>query len=115
MKYAFNIWIPIQNVVKQNSLFYILLSHHIANDDIKTESISTANSSVKQFSSGHKISLLYSPKRIISGVNFNKKKRLVTKKITLLYFQLISFMDLLRIMLPKSALVLISVLFQTNT
>lgn len=80
MKYAFNLWVPIQNVVPKNSMFYVPLSHHLPDSKIKTASISTLDSSVKRFSSGHKIGLLYSPKQIVEGVDFSKKRRLVTKK-----------------------------------
>ena len=77
VKYAFNIWIPVLNVVESNSMFFIPMSHLIPDEEIKTKVVPTEESSVARFSSGHQIGLLYSPKTITDGVDLHSKERMV--------------------------------------
>lgn len=76
MKFQHNIWTPILNVTERNSLSYVPQSHLIPDDAIKVQKIEENISGVKRFSNGHKIGLAYMPKKIISGVDFTKVKKL---------------------------------------
>jgi ectoine hydroxylase-related dioxygenase (phytanoyl-CoA dioxygenase family) len=67
-----NIWTPIIGIDKLNTLNFIPESHLIKNEDIKTINIDDQHT--KKYSNGHKIGLMYSPKKIISGVDFTKKE-----------------------------------------
>jgi ectoine hydroxylase-related dioxygenase (phytanoyl-CoA dioxygenase family) len=76
IKKQFNFWFPIKNLSKKNSMKYIPFSHKLEDRDIITKDIEMKESGVKKFSVGHKIGLLYKPKKIISGVDFTKQKNL---------------------------------------
>tara|TARA_Y100001970_G_C14259345_1_gene878514 strand:+ start:5067 stop:5840 length:774 start_codon:yes stop_codon:yes gene_type:complete len=76
IKKQFNFWFPIKNLTKKNSMMYIPYSHKIDDKKIKTKTISSEKSGVERFSTGHKIGLLYNPKKIIEGVDFNCQKSL---------------------------------------
>ena len=76
IKKQHNFWFPIYNCTEKNSMKYIPFSHKIPDRSIKVEKISEDKSSVKRFSTGHKLGLVYSPKKIVSGVNFSKQKNL---------------------------------------
>ena len=76
IKKQFNFWFPVKNLTVKNSMKYVPRSHRLKDEEIKVESISPENSGVKKFSIGHKIGLLYNPKRIISGVDFTKQQTL---------------------------------------
>jgi ectoine hydroxylase-related dioxygenase (phytanoyl-CoA dioxygenase family) len=69
---AVNFWVPIKNVTPESTLRYVPESHLIPDDSIST--INEDDSSVARFSAGHKIGLLYSPKKIISGVDLTKNE-----------------------------------------
>ena len=69
VRHCYNIWVPIQGVNEQNGLKYIPGSGAIPTEAIELESIDEQESGVARFSDGHKIGLLYSPKRIVSGVD----------------------------------------------
>lgn len=64
---AFNIWMPVLNVIGANSIRYIPGSADIPDEEIITEPVS--DGAVEKGSDGHKIGLLYAPKRIIGGVD----------------------------------------------
>jgi len=72
MDQSINFWVPILNVSAENVMRYIPDSHLIPDAQIETES--KADDSVQRFSSGHKIGLLYAPKRITSGVDLDVSK-----------------------------------------
>ena len=69
-----NIHIPIKNYVSGSALRYIEKSHLIPDSKISTTQIVLNKSRVKKFSKAHKLGLNYSPKKIINGVNFSKRK-----------------------------------------
>ena len=70
-----NVWTPINGVNELNTVKFIPNSQNIKNEDIITENVD--DEVTKKFSSGHKIGLMYSPKKIISGVNLNLAKPMV--------------------------------------
>lgn len=70
-----NIWTPILGVDKFNTINFVPESQLINNNDIKTINIDDQHT--KKYSSGHKIGLMYSPKKIISGVDFSKKEPMI--------------------------------------
>ena len=70
--YVFNTWIPIMNVNDLNTLKYIPRSHTIPDEKIITDIDTNYPSSVKKFSSGHKMGFFWEQKRIISGVELDK-------------------------------------------
>ena len=76
IKKQFNFWFPIKNLTKKNSMKYIPHSHKIDDKKIKTKSISSDTSGVEKFSIGHKIGLLYNPKKIVEGVDLKNQKSL---------------------------------------
>ena len=75
MERAINIWTPIKGVDSKNTIQYVPDSHLIADRDILTEKISDQYTA--KFSDGHKLGFQYEPKKIIGGVNFAKKKKLL--------------------------------------
>lgn len=84
-KFQHNIWLPILNVNINNTLNYIPKSHKISNKKIKIKKLSF-NNDVKKFSAGHKIGLLYSPKKIVAGINLSKKKKFDVPKSNYVLF-----------------------------
>ncbi len=70
-----NVWTPISGVNELNTIKFIPNSQNIKNEDIITENVD--DEVTKKFSSGHKIGLMYSPKKIISGVNLNLAKPMI--------------------------------------
>lgn len=88
--HAINVWIPIYNVEKKNSLRYIAKSHLIPDKKIKRRKYKDPKNDVKKMSAEHKLGFVYSPKKIISGVNFKKEK-----KFNVLNNQFVSFSALL--------------------
>ena len=75
MERAINIWTPIKGVDSKNTIQYVPDSHLIADRDILTEKISDQYTA--KFSDGHKLGFQYEPKKIIGGVNLQRKKLLV--------------------------------------
>ncbi len=71
---ALNIWMPIENCTPENSMKYIPGSASILDEEIITEQ---DESNVEKGSAGHKIGLLYAPKRIIGGVDLSNAVSLV--------------------------------------
>mgnify|MGYP001193979685 CR=1 FL=1 len=76
IKKQFNFWFPIKNLTQNNSMKYIPHSHKIDDNKIKTKTISSETCGVEKFSLGHKIGLLYNPKKIIEGVDLSNQKTL---------------------------------------
>jgi len=70
-----NVWTPIEGVNEFNTIKYIPESQHIKNEDIKTININ--DKLTKKYSVGHKIGLMYSPKKILSGINFEQQKPMI--------------------------------------
>lgn len=70
-----NIWTPILGVDKFNTINFVPESQLIKNDDIKTVNIN--DKYTKKYSNGHKIGLMYSPKKIISGVDLSRKEPMI--------------------------------------
>jgi len=62
--YVFNTWIPIMNVTDLNTLKYIPRSHTIPDEKLITEVDENYPSSVKKFSSGHKMGFFGSNKEL---------------------------------------------------
>ena len=58
----------------------------IPDSKISTTQIVLNKSRVKKFSKAHKLGLNYSPKKIINGVNFSKRKTFKIKKKDLVAF-----------------------------
>ena len=79
-KFQYNMWVPLKNVTKNNCIKYIPYSHLIKDSEIKTEIQNKENSGVKQYSAGHKLGLLYKPKKIIEGVNLESKEIMYVPK-----------------------------------
>lgn len=71
-----NMWMPILNVTDDNTLQYIPESHLIPDDDIKTEEDENYPGRVDKYSSGHKLGFFWLPKKIISGVDLNNRKKM---------------------------------------
>jgi len=69
MEYSVNVWMPIANVNPDNMLRYIPDSHLIPDDQIVV--VSEPDPTMPRYSAGHRIGLLYAPKRIIGGVDLS--------------------------------------------
>jgi len=69
---AVNFWLPIINVTIENTLLYVPDSHLIPDEVIVTEN--EEDPTVQRGSAAHRIGLLYSPKRILSGVDFSTQR-----------------------------------------
>ena len=79
IKHGINIWFPVKNVNKNNSLKYIQKSHLIPDNKvirrkIKMTKLQKKNNPTKKFSVGHKLGFVYHPKNIVSGVNIKNQK-----------------------------------------
>jgi len=72
METSVNFWVPILNVTTDNAMRYVPDSHLIPDDAIQTVQEDSAD--VARYSAGHRIGLLYAPKRIVGGVDltFNR-------------------------------------------
>jgi len=86
IKDAMNLWIPIDNVNKNNNLRYIPKSHLIDDKKIIRRKFKPKAYFVKKFSNAHKLGYPYQPKKIISGVNLTKKKTFNIKTNSYLIF-----------------------------
>lgn len=75
MNACVNVWVPIAGVTPRNTLRYVPESHLIPDDAIYTEQ--SSDPSVARFSEGHRIGLLYAPKRIVRGVDVAKSKPMI--------------------------------------
>jgi ectoine hydroxylase-related dioxygenase (phytanoyl-CoA dioxygenase family) len=67
-----NFWLPVRGVTPENTLHYVPDSHLIPEDDIQV--VQESDSTVERFSAGHRIGLLYAPKRIVGGVDFKGRR-----------------------------------------
>jgi len=76
MRHCVNIWIPVMNVNEKNTLKYIPKSHLIPDKKIKRRKINKKYVKVKKFSSGHKLGFFWAPKKIISGINLKKQRKI---------------------------------------
>lgn len=66
---ALNVWMPIANVTRDNSIRFVPGSAAIPDDELQLSEDDAAG--VGKGSAGHKIGLLYAPKRIVGGVDFS--------------------------------------------
>lgn len=64
-----NVWVPVQNCTADNCMHYIPGSESIPDSEIVT--VSEEDPTTPRHSKGHKIGLLYAPKRIVSGVDLS--------------------------------------------
>ncbi len=81
IKHGINIWFPIKNVNKQNTLKYIHNSHLIDDEKIirrkiRMSKLQKKNNPNKKFSTAHKLGLVYHAKKIISGINLNNTRKI---------------------------------------
>lgn len=65
-----NLWVPIKGVTVENTLRYVPDSDKIPDEEIITDQCDDPE--IHKGSDGNKIGLLYSPKTIIAGVDFDK-------------------------------------------
>ena len=70
-----NVWMPLLNCTEKNSMRYIPGSEEIADERMVIEQ--TVDASVPRHSNGHKIGLLYAPKKIVGGIDFSLAKPLL--------------------------------------
>jgi ectoine hydroxylase-related dioxygenase (phytanoyl-CoA dioxygenase family) len=75
MERALNVWTPIANVTPQNTLHYVPASAAIPDSEILIEQLD--DTQTPRFSSGHKIGLLYSPKKIVGGIDFSNSQPMI--------------------------------------
>jgi len=67
-KGTLNFWMPIMGVTEENTLRYVPNSEFIPDADIRTERLPDPH--ITKGSAANEIGLLYAPKRIVSGVDF---------------------------------------------
>ena len=65
-----NMWFPIRGVNQSSSLKYIPNSHKVPDADLEIE-VDSKGPRVEKHSTGHKLVFLYSPKRIVAGVDLD--------------------------------------------
>lgn len=70
-----NVWTPIRNVSRSNSLRYIPGSQLIPDKQIIRKNIGSTHT--KRFSTGHRLGFNYDPKVITAGVDLTKPRRLM--------------------------------------
>lgn len=75
MDTSVNMWVPIRNVSADNAVRYVPDSHLIPDDAIST--IQEDSADVARFSPGHRIGLLYAPKKIVGGVDLTANRALL--------------------------------------
>jgi hypothetical protein len=85
-KHQINVSVPILNYNKMNSMKLVTSSHKIPDSKIKTIRLDSSISGVEKGSAKHKLGIPYNPKKIISGVNLSKAKRVDVKVGNLLIF-----------------------------
>lgn len=74
-KEAYNVWIPVMNCVEENAVRFVPGSASIPDEEIGI--VQDISPDVRRGSPGHRIGLLYAPKRIVSGVDFGKAVPLI--------------------------------------
>jgi hypothetical protein len=77
MAASVNLWMPLSSVTADTALRYIPGSHLIPDDAIETEQ--EADPTVTRFSAGHRIGLLYAPKKIVRGVDLAKHRPMMVE------------------------------------
>ena len=75
MAASVNLWMPVSDVSADSALRYLPDSHLIPDDAIGTEQ--QDDPTVARFSAGHRIGLLYAPKKIVRGVDFTTQQPLL--------------------------------------
>jgi ectoine hydroxylase-related dioxygenase (phytanoyl-CoA dioxygenase family) len=75
MQTAVNFWMPVANVTLENTLLYIPDTHLIPDEAIET--VKEDDPTVSRGSAGHRIGLLYSPKRIVAGIDLSGSRPFV--------------------------------------
>ena len=87
---SYNFWMPVLNYSKKISLNYIPNSHLISDNLIIRRKAKVLGNEVRKFSDSHKLGFPYSPKKIISGVDLSKAKKIfLPKKNYLLFSQML--------------------------
>lgn len=87
---SYNFWMPVLNYSKKICLNYIPNSHLISDNLIIRKKIKVLGNKIEKFSDSHKLGFPYSPKKIISGVDLSKAKKIfVPKKNYLLFSQML--------------------------
>ena len=79
INHQINVHMPIKNYSVKSSMKFLPKSHLITDDRFKVLKINSQKSGIKRFSTSHKIGLPYNPKKITSGLNLNKARRLKLK------------------------------------
>jgi hypothetical protein len=74
MTAAANVWTPLRGVTERNTIRYIPGSSVISDDDIET--VAEPSQHTERFSDGHRIGFLYSPKKIVKGVDLSRHQPL---------------------------------------
>lgn len=74
---SINIWIPLVDITPENALYFVPDSHLIPCEKIETKSQTELNGGVTKCSAGHRIGLLYAPKTIVGGVDFENAEPLL--------------------------------------
>ncbi len=88
IKHAINFWMPVLNYSRNIGLQVIPESHLIDDRKIKRINMKTGYNKVKKFSDSHKLGFPYAPKKIISGVDLRKAKKVnVPKKSFMIFSQ----------------------------
>ncbi len=85
IKYAINFWMPVLNYSKKIGLSVIPESHKIPDKKIIRDYIKNTHN-VRKFSPSHKLGFPYAPKKLISGVNFDKAKKVILPKKNFMIF-----------------------------
>ncbi len=75
MSAAVNVWTPLRGVTERNTIRYIPDSSEISDDDIET--VTEPSQYTERFSDGHRIGFLYSPKKIVKGVDLSHHQPLL--------------------------------------
>ena len=75
MSAAVNVWTPLRGVTARNTIRYIPDSSQIPDEAIET--LTEPSKYTERFSDGHRIGFLYSPKKIVKGVDLNNHQPLL--------------------------------------
>jgi ectoine hydroxylase-related dioxygenase (phytanoyl-CoA dioxygenase family) len=75
MDASINLWMPVDGVTVENTLRYVPNSHTIPDEEILL--IQEQDQTMPRYSAGHRIGLLYAPKRIVGGVDFAAQRPLI--------------------------------------
>jgi hypothetical protein len=77
-EHALNVWVPLMGCVPENVIRYVPGSADIPNEAIET--VADESHGIERGSAGHKVGLLYAPKRIVSVVDFSTAQPLPFKE-----------------------------------